>query len=436
MAALSEPAGGVLLLHDGELEDLRLLAVGAGADCVELRSASAAPDRGARFRLVIGTGQRIAACTLPALRSAQSRIAILEKDSKTLRSMLKRVSVDYLVFRPVHPTALRLLVTRLLYQGPERRRSQRFSVGAPVGFRTGLWRRQALLADLSLQGCNLIASRSAKFGAKITLWLPSEITGDKPLCLSGRITRVGPAGDAQPGSEALGIRFDAPGKREQAELRQLVERFRAGPAAWTGQALSPRPAVAGRAEPPRASLAPAAPVAATATPPEPAHRELPPAFRPEASRDARASSATAADDAELLLDEILSPEPLVDLEAEDRRQEQRRVYPHRLISRADQKPCVLIGRDLSVGGLRVEATDRLELGLNLQLAIHVKAGEVPLVLSARVERDDGDEGFALQFSGMSGSQEAYLRSLVASMPTLSSIVGDDEPIVLCEVSAA
>ncbi len=427
------------MLHDGELEDVRLLAIGAGADCVELRTGSAGPEPSARFRIVIGSGQRLAACSLPALCSSEARIAILEKDSKTLRSMLKRASVDYLVFRPVHPTALRLLVTRLLYQGPERRRGQRFPVGAPVSFRTGLWRRQALLAELSLQGCSLISAYSAKFGAKVTLWLASEITGDKPLCLSGRIVRIGPAGNPQPGSEALGIRFDAPGTRELAELRLLVARFRAGPAAWTGQALGAGPAPVARTERPGSPGMPAVAAAATTPNSAPTRRELPLPIRfaaDDSSGNARALAAADADAAPLLLDEVLEPTAAPELESQDRRQEQRRTYPHGVISRADQKPCVLIGRDLSVGGMRVEATDRLELGLNVQVAIHVKAGEVPLVLSARVERDDGEDGFAMRFSGMSGTQEAYLRALLASMPALSSIVGDDEPIVLCEISAA
>lgn len=439
MTARSKPPGGALLLHDGELEDVRLLVVGAGADCTELRSGSAAPDRGARFRVVIGTGQRLASCRLPALLGADARIAILERDSKTLRAMLKRASVDYLVFRPVHPTALRLLVTRLLYQGPERRRGKRFSIGAPVSFRTGLFRRQALLADLSLQGCNLISPHSAKFGATLKLWFPAELTGDKPLTLGGQVSRVGPAGDSQPGSESLGVRFDAPGKRELAELRQLVERFREGPAAWTGQKLS-RPPTAVPRSAPEAEPVPAAQgdrleTTASEVRARAPQRELPPAFRPAAQAgDGQLEAGDAA--SEVRLDCPLESNLAEQIDGGDRRQDQRRAFDRRVISRGDQKPCVLIGRDLSTGGLRVEATDRLELGLSVQLAIYVRAGEVPLVLTARVERDDGEDGFALEFAGLSGNQEAYLRSMLTSMPALPSIVGDDEPIVLCEITAA
>jgi len=449
LAAQSATANGALLLHDGELEDVRLLLVGAGADCTELRSSSAPPDRGTRFRVAIGTGQRLASSTLPALATAESRIAILDRDSKTLRAMLKRVAVDYLVFRPVHPTALRLLVTRLLYQGPERRRSKRYTVGAPITFRSGLWRRQALLADLSLQGCNLVSSRSAKFGAKVKLWLGTEVTGAKPLCLSGQVTRVGPTEDAQAGNESLGIRFDALGKRELAELQALVERFRSGPAAWTGEALSRQKLSASRApaevqleQAGEAALAPASPAEAA----EAGGRELPPAFDPgPAVPEVRAASDPAPSGAGATSEQALDGAPEADasvetalcseLDSRERRQDSRHAYSRRVVSQADMKPCVLIGRDLSTGGIRVEATDRLELGMSVQLAIHIKAGEAPLVLSARVERDDGDEGFALQFSGLSGNQEAYLRTMLASMPTLSSIVGDDEPIVLCEVNA-
>jgi hypothetical protein len=69
----------LLLLHDGELDDVRSIALGAGAGCTELRCDSAPPDTKAHFRVVAGTGSRIAACSLSALRHADVRVAILDR---------------------------------------------------------------------------------------------------------------------------------------------------------------------------------------------------------------------------------------------------------------------------------------------------------------------------------------------------------------------
>lgn len=433
----SNAAAELLLLHDGELDDIRSIALGAGAGCTELRSDSAAPNTQRRFRVVVGPGSRIASCSLAAVRRAEVRVAVLDRksDSKTLRAMLKRASVDFLIFRPVHPTALRLLITRLLYQGPERRRTSRVAIGGTVSYRSGLWRRNALLADFSLQGCNLIAQRSAKLGSKITLWIPGEITHGKPLTLTGVVARIGPAGDHHAGAESIGIRFPTLGKNELAELRQLTERYREGPAAWAGRKPATPSEAPNRAD---SKTAESDPVAART--PETRERrssdEVAYADPTEPLAPRKAPGAAREADAETLLGEVVAPLAGETGSNPERRYDPRREYSRRVISRSDSKPCVLIGRDLSLGGLRVEATDRLELGLAIQVAIYARAGEVPLVLSARVDRDDGEDGLALRFDGLSGNQEAYLHELLASMPVLSSIVGDDEPIVLCEVTAA
>ena len=50
---------------------------------------------------------------------------------------------------------------------------------------------------------------------------------------------------------------------------------------------------------------------------------------------------------------------------------------------------MLIGRDLSLGGMAVEAGAPLAPGQRLRLALHVRAGEVPLVVEAEVVRTDG-----------------------------------------------
>ena len=66
------------------------------------------------------------------LRSSTLRIAILDGESRTVCALLRRSSFEMIVRRPVHPAALRLLLLHALYRGPEKRRTPRVSVGAPV----------------------------------------------------------------------------------------------------------------------------------------------------------------------------------------------------------------------------------------------------------------------------------------------------------------
>ena len=55
-------------------------------------------------------------------------------DSKTLRRRLRDAGTDLIVRRPVHPAALRLLILHSLYRGPEKRRTNRVSVGATIQY--------------------------------------------------------------------------------------------------------------------------------------------------------------------------------------------------------------------------------------------------------------------------------------------------------------
>jgi hypothetical protein len=89
---------------------------------------------------------------------------------------------------------------------------------------------------------------------------------------------------------------------------------------------------------------------------------------------------------------------------------------------------VLLGRDLSAGGLSVQNAQGVQKGAELELALHSYAGEVPLVVSARVLRV-GDAGeAALQFVNLSDGQRVALQKMVFELgdgdglPFVSEIV--------------
>ena len=80
---------------------------------------------------------------------------------------------------------------------------------------------------------------------------------------------------------------------------------------------------------------------------------------------------------------------------------------------------VLIGCDISLEGMRVDPHPDLSVGDELQIALHVRAREKPLVVRARVTRDDGEQGLVLQFYDLSQSSQAYLRRMVNFLPILA-----------------
>ena len=86
---------------------------------------------------------------------------------------------------------------------------------------------------------------------------------------------------------------------------------------------------------------------------------------------------------------------------------------------------MLMGRDLSVGGMRVEPHPELEMGKTLQLAIYGAPREEPFLVRATVVRNDGDEGVGLSFDQIEGSVAARLESLVAGLPSVESLRGGE-----------
>jgi hypothetical protein len=121
----------------------------------------------------------------------------------------------------------------------------------------------------------------------------------------------------------------------------------------------------------------------------------------------------------------------------ERRGDTRHAYPRRVIGHGSLRPLVLIGRDLSFGGMRVDPSPELPLGSGLQVALHVRAGTTPLVLRARVQRDDGERGLFLRFEDVSAAQRDYLDGMLALLPAVdaegrgvvvSQLVDEDEAV--------
>jgi hypothetical protein len=291
--------------------------------------------------------------------------------------MMQREKIEFVVRRPVHPAALRLLIVHALYRGREKREVSRVSIGAPVHFRTGwIWRR-AILVDLSIRGCRLQAPQRLARGDRVSIRLPAKIAGRRSIRLAGRVVRQRPAERSQQGVDVIAIRFDAKAFDVAQRLRATVNEHASGPASLP-RSIAKRFAIA----------APEQGVSRDADARVPAN-----AGEPASTAASTKARGVRAD---------------------------RRSFPRRVIALGEEFTRVLIGRDLSVGGMRVDPNPELLPGDFIQIALHSRAGELPLVVRAAVCRDDGEAGLALQFQGLSREATAYLREMLAALPDIEA----------------
>lgn len=399
----------LLLLHDGELADVRAIAESVAARVVECRPAEAPAD----WDVLVATARYARGDHLRGGREHAVRIAVLDRHARSMRSVVRRAGIDLVVRRPVHPAALRLLLLHSLYRGPERR-ARRVVVGTPVRYRAGFLRRNGVLADLSLRGCQVLADQSVKLGQGVVVWIPDPSHDAKTFAVRGRIVRTL---TTERGEHGFGVDFGKVAKELAAQLKLAVLAHAEGPAACS---------VPGAA--PVADPGVTQPIAHAAEAEEPE-----PALQPaacDASEAPASGYAITGGRREVVRAHADFGSGLAPANGRDRREDTRRVYEgRRVVALGEQAARVLIGRDLSMGGMRVERTVELQLGQAFQIAIHVAPGQTPLVLQAEVVRDDGPHGFALRFVGLSTLAERYLRKMVDSLPVLEN----GEGLVVSEI---
>ncbi len=438
----------VLLVDDGELDDVRELLDTLGIDFARLRG-GAVPSRVAPPRdLFLATMRRSKLARAWPHASDGTlrpvRIAFVQEDSVTARATLRRMGFSYLVRRPIHPAALRLLILRALYRGEERRSDARVPIGFDISLRSGMRRREALLVDLSRGGCRLITDRALPAGAKLSLHLPGELLGDGDLSIAGEILRCERDPQAlADGGFRIAVRFHGLREADREQLERFLGRrdVRLGPAlAPDVQTLHPSvaaPAGAAPSLPPAPSRSPSPPPArsrdesvATADPHEQtasaaaagaAQTAAPAATKPadrqqREPREEREASASPRLGAALIGRTARRGPP------RERRNRPRAVYGRRVIAEAAAAMHrMLLGRDLAVGGMRVDAHPDLKVGARLRLALYDPAREAPLVVDAVVARDDGARGVGLQFLAVTPDVASRLEQLVATLPPVEQL---------------
>jgi len=364
----------VRIADDGELLDVRNLLEQLGIEWLCGDDEAERPTA-----LLIANPRRLISSRShgsPALPPPSFRIVVADKMTNSLQRELERSRPDFLVSRPFHPAALRLLILHALYAGPERRGSARVALSAPIRFRTSVFARAAMLVELSRGGCRLIASNVPAIGEPVTVILPKELTGNGALSLGGRVVASDPAGGFEPGEQACSVAFEPLDHDKRRGLRKLMATQRLGSAT-----LDPRETL----------RAPAASVPAVAV----SNAALAPV--------APAAPARNAQDA-------------LRAESSDRRRSSRRPYPRPVLASSGGAARVLIGRDLSTGGMRVAQNPDLIVGDEFKLVVYGPAGRPPLLLRASVARDDGADGCVLLFQDVPPESAIELAQWTAVLP--------------------
>jgi hypothetical protein len=337
-----------LLLDDGELDDVRQVLDELGVDYEEWSKADLSANLPHPRTLLVTTTRH---AIVARLRREPGRIAnravwiaVATGSSKTQHNVIFGSGFDYLVRRPVHPQALRLLLRAALYQGREQRQKRRLAAGSEVSYRiAGRGSRKALLVDVSPGGCRLLTRCAPSPGTELSLRFPPALVGGAELTHEGMVTRAVASGDGA-GEFFVGVRFlpFETGKRDP--MLRLLNGLAGGPAVL-------------------------------------------PASCAEAGRPAqRVREARGVFDSEV---------PICGFDG-----------------------CVLVGRDLSVGGMRVDPNPALQLGATLRLAIGMASDTPPVEVEARVARDDGECGVVLHFDWLEPGGKQRLRKMIATLPPI------------------
>jgi hypothetical protein len=409
-------------------------------------------------RLAVVSGRRLLEGRKPNLARWPRTIAVIDDSSKTLVTHLGRIGVAMVIRRPIHPRALRLLLLHEIYRGPERRVRKRVLVGHRVRVAAGLFRPPALLLELSPTGARIELPNAPKVGSKIRILLGKDLTKSKPVKLNAKVVRCIRPSDKKNRMEAeIGVvLLDA--QRNSKTIKTILERFALGPAKWKAKSDGePRIREETRSMPVERNLPPTRPT--EAQPPraiesheisidEAANRleRIPRAFEAEPDRHAALEEGGALELEEggaSELDESAAPDQRTDEFAlaatefetnrpdegnSDRRREERVAYSERVVALDEEAARVLVGRDLSPGGMRIAANESIRVGDTLRVALHSGTQSEPLVVIATAHRDDGDDGIVLTFDDLSESQCEQLSEIIRGGPAVHASMDETDDL--------
>ena len=234
----------VVVDENSELDDFRVVLEELGLDFASWSKEALPPAGVDPHQLLIATAPAAAVLGGRTTNIGGHRavwIGVCASEGRAQRNLLLSRGFDYLVHRPVHPSAVRSLLRHALYKGSDQRRAPRVAVGYEVTYKTGLFSKPAVLVDLSLGACRVFVSADIPKDTKLKVCLPHALTGGKALPLIGRVlrSRAAELEGGQPGQISVGIRFAPMSTAERARLQTVIGTLEAGPARMPDVAMPP-----------------------------------------------------------------------------------------------------------------------------------------------------------------------------------------------------
>lgn len=397
-----EDVPAVLLLDDGELDSVCTLLDQSEIAYKRICRSEIGDDVAPPMNLLIATPRHARKVRrdspVGALPGRPVRIVAVDEDSPSLRRMLRNMGFSILVRVPAHAEVWRALIQRALYQGDERRRETRLPVGTQIALTEqqpsssgpGAM-RESLLVDISNRGCHVTSDQPFQTGARIRFLLPTAATGSNPLELAGEIVRTGPWVGAETTERfSAAVIFDADlSEYSRVVLARMINARIRGPhslAPEVGEELSlpscDSPALPGL----------------------------------ELDNETDPAVATHF---EVRL--AIAEQPIEEDSLDEKRKNRRAGYQQRIEAESSTDRAILIGRDLSAAGMRVERFSNFEIGAHLSLALYGLTESAPLHVDAEIIRDDGERGIALRFCNLPREAQSQLEKFITCLPAVESL---------------
>ena len=391
----------LLLLDDGELDPVVSILERSGLAYRRLRGGEITEELAPPYALLITTPRHADKVRLGSPSGAQPgrpvRIVAVQEDSPALRRMMRNKGFHLLIRQPVHDEVWRLSIQRALFQGDERRREIRLPVGAQIELDpdggaamspTSEMSRPTVLLDISNRGCHFIGDTPFPLEAHVAFELTATTTGSQPITLRGRIIRCGPWNfDDEPRHSCAMLFDDDLDEDSRLGLARMINARISGPTSLAEL-------------PPDALSLPS--VDSPALPGLALDDETDPPIRTSVPVDLNLGVAEASD-------------------ADERRKQHRGAYQQRVEVDGSGSVTVLMGRDLSATGMRVERFADARVGAHLDLALYGPTENEPIAIDAEIVRDDGERGIALRFCNLSRSDAGMLERFIACLPAVESL---------------
>ncbi len=262
---------------------------------------------------------------------------------------------DLLLLRPIEAAVLRLLTRPSHRLGLERRLSTRVALGVPVKISVGDDRREVIVSRVSIGGCGLIGPAPLRAGARVRIDLPDELSAPRHLVLHGEVLSARQVTTSDGHTYDVSVAFDELDIVDRVTLRALMARH----------AIDFRPSTEG--------------------------------ISGRGDRGLRRRATFAGG---------------------DRRRTVRRRFQRRVMGVCEGIAHVLMSRDLSVEGLRIEPADGLAPGDDLVLAVFGEVGTVPLITEAVLDRCDESDGLFVRFAALAPEDAKRLDALIELLPPL------------------